>query len=337
MEFSEINDQDRAVWDAFIRERPECFLQAWDWGEFQRAAGRGVRRFAVREADRLLAAAQVIEHRLPLGLRYWYVPRGPVLDAGLAGREAEVLACLLEQLRVRARERGCVFVRLDPAFGPEKDGLLRPMGLRPLAGSVQPRDTLLVDLKKSEEELLAGMKQKTRYNLRLSEKKGVEVTASGFDEAALAEFWRLTAETAARDGITVHAENYYRRMLATLAGGGLDCRLYVARSAGRTLAANLVLFFGGWAVYLHGASSNEQRQLMAPYLLQWRQMRDARARGCHTYDFWGITLGDDNPKWAGITRFKRGFGGREQSYAGAYDLPVRPVWYGLYRGLRQGK
>ncbi len=336
MEFSEINDTDRARWDVFVRERPECFLQAWDWGEFQRAAGRGVRRFAVCESDRLVAVAQIIEHRLPLGLRYWYVPRGPVLAAGLEEKQGlEILHFLLGHLRARAR--GCVFVRLDPAFEAEKDDLLRQMGLRSLSGSVQPRDTLLVDLRQSEEELLAAMKQKTRYNLRLSEKKGVEVAAYGFDEASFAEFWRLTGETAARDGITVHAEDYYRRMLATLAGSGLDCRLYLARCAGRTLAANLVLFFGGWAVYLHGASSSEQRQLMAPYLLQWRQMRDAKARGCRTYDFWGITLGNDNPKWAGITRFKRGFGGRERSYAGAYDLPVRRIWYDLYRRLRKGK
>lgn len=331
MEFREIEEKDKAEWDALVVQNPESFLQSFAWGKFQAAVGRPVFRFALRGEGGLLALAQAVEHRMPGNFKYWYVPRGPVLASGLEGERAmEILRRFLGELGARAKTRGVIFLRFDPAFPSEQGGLWEKLGLKKISGSVQPQDTLLLDLTKSKEELLAEMKQKTRYNLRLSEKKGVEVAVSGFDEKGLEEFWRLTEETSARDGIVSHPESYYRRMLEILAGNGLECRLYRARFDEKTIAANLVLFCGDYAVYLHGASSNAYRNLMAPYLLQWRQIEDAKAAGCRTYDFWGITRANLNPKWAGITRFKQGFGGQERSYVGAYDLPVKRALYALY-------
>jgi lipid II:glycine glycyltransferase (peptidoglycan interpeptide bridge formation enzyme) len=335
MEFIEVQDKDRAEWNTFILEHsPESFLQSWEWGAFQEKAGRKVRRWRMGEKGRTRAQVQVIEHSLPFGMKYWYVPRGPVLEE--TADKLPVLESLLRQLEEEAKAAGALFLRLDPAFPSAEAGLLEKGGLRPLPGSVQPKDTLVLDLHKSEEELLGEMKQKTRYNLRLAEKKGVTVTSGAYTPENFEKFWQLTEETAARDGIVSHAVEYYRQMLETLSGeGGLECRLYTAAFEEEILAANYVLFFGPYAVYLHGASGNSHRNLMAPYLLQWQQIRDAKARGCTAYDFWGITRENANPKWAGITRFKQGFGGKERSYAGVFDLPLHPLLYALYARLRR--
>jgi lipid II:glycine glycyltransferase (peptidoglycan interpeptide bridge formation enzyme) len=128
-------------------------------------------------------------------------------------------------------------------------------------------------------------------------------------------------------------------MLKVLSGGedrsSLKGLLYFARFEGRIIAANAVLQFGPYAVYLHGASSNSDRNLMAPYLLQWQQIKDAKNAECRIYDFWGITVGNENPRWEGITRFKKGFGGREIRYAGVYDLPVNATTYNIYSRIRK--
>ncbi len=337
MEVDEIKEDKKNNWDSFIlRNCPEGFLQSFGWGEFQSAVGRKVFRFACCE-KRLLATASAIEHRLPLGMRYWYVPRGPIVAADISEADRSRAAdFLISVLREKAKENGALFVRMDPPVAEEKGSVWERGGFMSVPGSVQPRDTLILDLKKSEEELLAGMKPKTRYNIRLAEKKGVTAGAESFSEENFAEFWRLIEETSRRDGIVSHDRDYYHEMLRLLdrEGNTLRCRLYVARYGGKAIAANIVLLFGGHAVYLHGTSSDSYRNLMAPYLLQWTQIRDARAAGCGAYDFWGITIGNRQPRWAGITRFKTGFGGKEASYAGLYDLPVKGCLYGIYRRLK---
>lgn len=338
MEVNEIKEDKKNDWNSFIlRNCPEGFLQSFEWGEFQSSAGRKVLRLACCE-KRFLAVAMIVEHRLPFGVRYWYIPRGPIVAADMPEADRSSAAdYLISAIGKKAEKSGVLFVRMDPPISEEEGSAWERQGLRSAPGSVQPSDTLVLDLAKSEEELLSGMKPKTRYNIRLAGKKGVAAAAENFSEESFAEFWRLIEETSRRDGIVPHGRDYYRKMLRVLGeeGAALRCRLYVARYEGKAIAANLVLFFGDYAVYLHGASSNSFRNLMAPYLLQWTQIRDARAAGCRTYDFWGITIDNENPRWAGITRFKKGFGGKEVSYAPAYDLAVNDFLYALYARFRK--
>ena len=150
---------------------------------------------------------------------------------------------------------------------------------------MQPREILILDISKSEEELLAGMKQKTRYNIKLAEKRDVKVLASR-EKKYIDEFCRLVKITAERDKITPHPENYYRKMFETIPPEIL--KLYIAEYEGKIIAANLVLFFGKTATYMHGASDNEHRNVMAPYLLQWQTILDAKKSGCNRYDLGGI-------------------------------------------------
>lgn len=281
------------------------FLQSWEWGEFQSAYSR-VLRFA--DGD---ARASVEVRSLPLGFHCWFVPRGP---QGFSREQYAELAAL-------ARESGAVFVRFEPAEVP-------PVGR--VAASLNPAVTLLTDLSQSEEQLLSGMHQKTRYNLRLAEKKGVVVSESKDTDVWL----KLHHQTTARDRFKGHADDYYCAMLACPI-----TRLYVASFEGEPLAAMIAVFYGDTVTYLHGASSNAARDVMAPYLLHWSVMREGKSLGCARYDWWGINPTDaQHPaykrSWEGITRFKRGFGGEEVHLPGTFELATRPVWYKLYEWKR---
>ncbi|MDR1319560.1 MAG: peptidoglycan bridge formation glycyltransferase FemA/FemB family protein, partial [Treponema sp.] len=212
------------------------------------------------------------------------------------------------------------------------------------AADIQPPDTVILDLTKGEEALLADMKPKWRYNVRLAERKGVLV--GRLDEKGLDLFYALFGETARRDGIAVHSAAYYRALFEVVNGAegraekdGAELRLYLAQREGNALAAVITLFRGAEAVYLYGASSDRNRNLMAPYLLQWQAMKDAKAAGCTAYDLFGIPPNEDpDHPMAGLYRFKTGFGGRILHRPGSWDYPYNPPACALFRaaeGMRK--
>jgi peptidoglycan pentaglycine glycine transferase (the first glycine) len=176
------------------------------------------------------------------------------------------------------------------------------------------------------------MHSKTRYNIGLAEKKGAITQNSKLKTQNFEDFWKLMQETTKRDGFHAHPKEYYRKLLEI---PGVE--LFVAvipSSAGwampKIIAANIIVFYGQRAIYLHGASDYEHRNLMAAPLLQWEQIKEAKKRGCIEYDFWGI----DETKWPGVTRFKKSFNGREIIYPGAFDLVFQPFWYKIYKIAR---
>ena len=303
-------------WNADVLRMGGGFLQAWQWGEFQRALGREV--LNVRENGGM---AQMIRMNLPFGKSYWYAPRGPLGQ--------------LPSLKMDQDVAKSLFIRIEPSETPDA---------RFFAGAkkthdVQPGQTLIVDLTQDPEAILAAMHEKWRYNIRLAERKGVKVYIAGErDPGALDVFWNLLEETTERDRFRAHDKEYYRSMLEALAGAPSTdgktrpvARLVFAEHDGRVLAANFMIYFGDTATYLHGASSRARRELMAPHLLHWTAMLDAKAWGYDDYDFWGVAPeGADDHPWAGITRFKRGFGGKYVAYPGTYDVPLDRFWYGLY-------
>jgi len=198
--------------------------------------------------------------------------------------------------------------------------------------SIQPTHTLLLDLNKSEEQILVEMHQKTRYNVRLSEKKDLEFSDNkiGFDA-----FWNLMQETARRDKIKLHSKKYYKLMLKIS-----NCRLLVANYKNKMLAGGIFIGFGDTFTYVHGASAGERRDLMAPYFLHWRAIQFAKQNGYQYYDFGGINLDetkdfDFKASWAGITRFKRGFGGEIFSFAGTFEMPIQPKVYKLFQQIKK--
>jgi len=434
MRIIQFKENQKEIWNKFIAENcSESFLQSWEWGEFQKNIDRKIFRIGVIEDFRdfkhtpsasqptplkrgmnniasqstlsqfnLLAVALIIKHDLPFGRSYFYCPRGPVVGKSKAkSQKSKILDLLFDEIKKIAKKEKSLFLKIDPAIKMNhKSQIINHKysnNLKKCSKEIQPRNTLILDITKSEEELLKEMKQKTRYNIRLAGKKKLRITNLAYRQAGyelrmdnkkdfkekFEEFWELVEETSKRDKFASHNKNYYWKMLENLAGAGLQsildvlqegkiqdtrsnnqkninnqisrnkqnlqAKLYLAEYENKIITANIVLSFGDMAVYLHGASSNENRNLMAPYLLQWRQIMDAKKAGCKKYDFWGIAPESKvksqklkvNSKfqnsWSGITRFKKGFGGHEKNYIGAYDLIFSDIGYPIYKLIKSIK
>jgi peptidoglycan pentaglycine glycine transferase (the first glycine) len=335
---------DAGTWDRALLALPNPHvLQSWAWGEFKSRHGWRATRLLFEERGETVAAASVLHRRLPrLPLSVLYVPRGPALDwtdAGLAGR-------VLAELERLARRRRALFVKVDPdvyhpggvppfsphpANAPQVARLLAARGWLASPEQIQFRNTVLLDLTRSEEELLAAMKPKTRYNVRLAMRRGVQVRRGA--PADLDLFYQLYAETAARDGFPIRPLDYYRDAWGSFLQGAASAaaHLLLAEFQGQAVAGLVLFTFGPVAWYLYGASSNRHRKHMPNQLLQWEAIRCARAAGCTLYDLWGAPdqLDESDPMW-GVYRFKLGLGGELARGLGAWDFPASRPGYRLY-------
>lgn len=304
------------------------FLQSEEWRAFQEASGRRTFRF-----ENESCFVNIIEHDLPWIGKYWYVPRGPVMSNH--GAEAEACENLFAEMAARAEKENIGWLRIEPADESALQSLEKVFGHKAMKAphDMQPKEVLIMSIDEDEQEILSRMKPKTRYNIRLAEKKGVKTFVSR-ERKYVDAFCDLVEVTAKRDNITPHPRAYYQKMLQFIPENML--KLYVAEYEGKIVAANLVVFFGKYSTYLHGASGNEYREVMAPYLLQWRQIQDARADGCERYDFGGVKIEEAGSDWAGITRFKQGFSPKQAAirFSGTYDVPVRKIRYRMYLALQ---
>ena len=325
----------------------DSFLQSAMWGEFKSRFGWNARAFLIDWDGYGKRPLLALSRRLAPGFSFTYVPWGPQFtsDFPVDGRAQALaqLALTFKPLLVR----NTAFIRFDPpwyehteyaedftAVSHNESALLPNAGFKRAAADIQPPDTVIVNLSASCEEILAAMKPKWRYNISLAGKKGVQVNTGGAPE--LETFYRLLKETAQRDGIAIHSFDYYKTLFEICErrnknGEDLTLRLYIAAHEGDTLAAIVVLFRAQYATYLYGASSNEKRNLMAPYALQWKAMQDAKEAGCLYYDLFGIPPNEDpNHPMAGLYRFKTGFGGKIIHRPGSWDYPYKPSIYTLF-------
>lgn len=325
-------------WDRFVAAHPQAhILQTALWGDLKGAFGWHTERVALVADGQVQAAALMLCRRFPGGLgRLAYVPRGPLVDWG---DQAQTEA-LLEALQALARARGALALTVEPDLPDEPPWRerLTALGLQPAPlGSIQPRRTLVVDLGQSEEAILAAMKPKTRYNIRLAARKGVTVREGRPSD--LEGFHRLMAVTAARNRFGIHAPAYYDRAFGLFVPRGW-ARLFIAEVGQEPVAAALVFALPPRAWYFYGASSDAHREKMPTYLLHWEAMRWARSVGCTRYDLWGVPdeeeerleadfISRQNGLW-GVYRFKRGFGGRLTRSVGAWDRPLYPLLYRFY-------
>lgn len=313
----------------------DILLQTGYWGRFKAKFGWRALAFIVGGELPLLALVR----SLGMGASLCYVPHGPLVSS-TTNQNEYYLASISKHLRPHL-PASCVFIRYDLPWGVQghlkrASDLLRPFRRAPM--DIQPPSTVVIDLSKSEEELLAGMKSKTRYNVRLAARKGVEIREGGEEE--LAAWYGLYEQTAERDRIAIHSLAYYRALFETAADPAApqEVRLLLAYSGEKLLGGNIVMINGRRATYLYGASSNEERNLMATYLLQWRGMQLAKERGCLLYDLFGIPFNDDPADpMHGLYRFKTGFGGIVVNRPGSWDYPLSAVRYGVYRALERGR
>ena len=323
----------QAPWDAFQTSRSFAqFPQSWAWGEFRASQGCPLRRFLLLD-DRgdVAVAAQMEYRRRKFGTGYWYAPRGPVFSPKLpSDARRDVLMRLCEELlKIPELRRKALFWRMEPASEISNPEGLVPLSFRRVA-ALNPASTILLDLAPTEDELFRRMSEKTRYNIRVAEKHGV-TTRVGSGAKDISAFLKLMGETAARDRFVQHDHAYLAATYEFLAARGM-ARLRFAEHGGKLLAANMEIAFGDTVTYLYGASSSESRNVMAPHLLHWSAIRDAKAKGFSIYDFWGANpewkgMHSYKPSWEGITRFKRGFGGRLVNFVGTWDLPFHPFLY----------
>ena len=349
-------------WDDAVITSGGGLLQSWRWGEFKRLSGWTPRRLALPSPDQASGEAilaQVLFRaipKLPLPLSIAYIPRGPLHAPDLDANTEEAFWHTVHSL---ARKQGAIFLKVEPPLELTSqqdkstlDSHMSALGFQP-AGRLQPARTMVLDIDKTEEDLLAAMKPKTRYNIRLAGKRGVVVRRASTPKD-LQAFHSLLTITGDRDEFGIHTFTYYEQMWRTFGAEGNNSILVLLadhpdeaqRNAG-PIAGLLALRFGREAIYMYGASSNTGREHMPNYLLQWEAIKWAKSNGCAIYDFWGIpdapvddaADAESSPTntrsgLRGVYWFKKGFGGREIEYPGAYDYVYNPLLYKLWMRWR---
>jgi peptidoglycan pentaglycine glycine transferase (the first glycine) len=346
-------------------------LQTWEWGEIKSKFGwqpnyllwykenGQYQLFTNRLTERYrqmapAAAALVLQRNINLGgfaqrMGVIYVPKGPLLNWSDTPTRQRVL----KDLKDFAHKHSCIFIKIDPdlelgsgipgkagakeePLGTEVVGELRSGGWHFSDEQVQFRNTVLIDLSQSEESLLAKMKQKTRYNVNLAIRKGVNVRSGS--EKDIETLMRMYAETSVRDGFVIRSDAYYREVWTTFMANQPNenretptAEALIAEVEGEPVAGMVIFRFAGKTWYLYGMSRWLHRDKMPNYLLQWEAIKKAKAAGCDTYDLWGApdNFVETDPLW-GVYRFKEGLGGTVHRYLGAWDLPLNRIMYRIY-------
>lgn len=327
------------------------FLQSENWLAFQGATGKETVPCSL---DGFLANG--IIQSLPLGGKYLYVPRGPITVNTQQSTVNELqLKENIQKFVEQAKEKNAKWIRIEP----ENEESLKKIEevfdgkIVRAPHDIQPREIFVMDVTKDEEVLLAQMKPKTRYNIRLAEKHGVKTFATR-EEKYKRAFFDLIEATADRKEINPHPKGYYEKFFEIFPPE--MCQLFIAEYNGTVLVANILIIFGGCAIYLHGGSGSVHRDVMAPYLLQWKQIQYAKERGCVEYDFGGVkTMNpltsslqlevfwagsqqktEGKSSWDGITKFKRGFSPETVPivFPGSYDMILDPMAYRTYIFIR---
>ena len=318
-------------WETYFNQFNEAhILQSAEWGALKSAFGW--ESVFVRDDK---AGAMILFRKLPLGFTIAYLPEGPL------GEPSEGFWHEVSEV---CKQKKAIFLKVEPFVWQEDvealDALALKNSFKLVADTVQPPSTIVIDLRDDEDAILARMKQKTRYNIRLADRKGVEVEVS----ENLSQFHELMKITGERDAFGVHSEEYYQKAFDLFHKTG-KCALLIASFEGTPLAGVMVFTHGKNAWYLYGASSNEHRNLMPTYLIQWKAMLYAKSLGCDFYDLYGVpdekfeVLEEQFSKqheglW-GVYRFKRGFGGELKRTVGAFDRVFKPVLYRMYQFYRK--
>lgn len=331
-----LKPEEEALWGKFIKKHPLATVhQTPAWGSFQaKVSSRGKYWIVVLEKDgEIIGGTLIIRQGLPKGFSWLYAARGPLLDFDSDDIDIQIDK-LLDTLKNIAKKEKSIFLRIDPPIPAEQT--LKIPHFKPTSHGFQPEHTLILDLEADEDKILAQMKPKGRYNIRLATKKGVQIRKTESKKQAkfhddIQKFYEILEETTIRDGFSGHKLDFYKNMVETLAEKDL-ATLYIAEYNGQVIAGIIATFFGDTATYYYGVSSNHHRNVMAPYLLQWTAIQEAKERGHKHYDFLGIA-GSNDPKdpWHGITQFKHKFGGQDQAYTPAQEYAFKPLLHFLYQ------
>lgn len=336
------------TWNDALKTFPDSqLLQTYEWGEVKAEYGWTPYYKTWNKEGRVVAMALILERaiRLPgpfTDLRMHYLPKGPIL---LDWEDVDIRKLVINHLKAFAKERGAFLLKIEPdvllGMGEPNtedavEGLvgvhfteeLKTEKWRYSKEQIQFKHTVKIDLETDLDEIIARMKQKTRYNIRLAERKGVSIRHGNQDDFEL--LFKTYAETAVRDGFTIRNKDYYFSVWNIYFKAGMLTPL-IAEVEGELVAGLMLFHFGSTAWYLYGMSRPVHRNKMPTYLLQWEAIKVAKAQGCNIYDLWGAPeVFDDTDSLWGVYRFKSGLGGQVARHIGAWDLPLRPWIYRLY-------
>ena len=316
--------ENQEEWKKFINFNKDSFLQSWDWGIFQEKIGRKVYRFA---SDNV--AASVLEFNLPFNQKYWYIPYGPIYK----NNSLEDFFDFFISLKEIALKQGIAFLRFDPQleFSSEYYKKMKEAGFF-VSKEVQPKETLVIDLLKSDEDLLRDMEHDTRYSIRSAQKRNIIIKIYEKEEKShiFEFFWKIFQETNKKHNLKTYTKKYFESLLSL----NSDCHseIFTAELENKIIAAAIIIFYGTQASYLYAASLPGFGKYNAPSLILWTAFKEAKKKGCKNFDLWGIS--NLNKKWAKFTQFKRSFGGKEITRIGAWDYPINRPFYWFYRLLK---
>lgn len=322
MNIVDITDQKK--WDKFVKSHEEAnFLQSWDFYEFHIARGKKVVRRAVMDDKTIVGVYAGVVETAKRG-RYLAVAGGPIIDWA----DKKIVRMVFDDIREQGTNLGCVFVRVRPQLelSTKSLGLMRELGLKkaPMYLSVEYAGVL--DLRKSEEEILAGASQGFRRKLRKAYKNDIEITADT-DDKSIAEFCRLEKLHAERQKYVAFSSEFLKKQFEAFRAGD-EILIYTARKDGEILAQNFMIFYGPEASYHYGVSSELGTKYSAAPLLHMEAMKEARERGCIRYNLWGIVEPDEKShRFYGVSEFKRSFGCAELRYTPAHDMILKPLKY----------
>ena len=320
-----LREEEKTLYNAVVQHP----LQSWEWGEFRKKTGIAVERVGFFDAGKLVRAIQITFHPIPvLGRTLGYLPKGTMPD--------EEQLDVLKQL---GKQHNALFVKLEPDVSQligapnNQEKQIRFL----LANGCVPgrplftKFTYQLDLTKTEAEILEGMHSKTRYNIRLAERKGVQIFENT-TEAGMEQYLEILQETTSRQGFYAHSPEYFRLLWKTLGNTGM-LRIFSAVYEDTIVASWVMFVFNNRLYYPYGASRSIHREVMASNLLMWEMIKLGKTLGCSSFDMWGSLGPEPNSKdpWFGFHKFKQGYGPALMEFIGTYDLILDPVMYKVFR------
>lgn len=329
MEIREIND--KGIWEGFLLNcKEKTFLDSWNWGEFQKKDGNKIWRLGIYDDNELVSVALAILISARRG-RFLFVPHGPV---ALKGDRKQILIALLAKLKELAKAD---FIRISPIWDKSAEKIFAELGFKGAPIHMHPEVTWELDIDKSEEELLKGMRKTTRYLVRHAEKNtDIEIIKSVKKED-LKDFKKVYDETVRRHRFAPFSLKYLENQLDSFSTDS-QIMIFLGKYKQEVVSSAIVVFWQDAAFYHHGASLSKFNKIPVSYLLQWEAIKEAKSRGCKLYNFWGIapevnTEADASKSkhpWAGLSLFKMGFGGYRKDYAKTQDYPLTAKYYFNY-------
>ncbi|MBI3442367.1 MAG: peptidoglycan bridge formation glycyltransferase FemA/FemB family protein [Candidatus Sungbacteria bacterium] len=311
---------DKHTWEQFVlSQQNKNFLHSWNWGEFNRDMGNKIFRFGVSDENGDLAAVFLVVKIVARRGSFLFVPQGPVTH----DFNSEILEAVAGHLKQLAGTEKCGFIRVSPIVTNHPDNalLFQEAGFRKAPIHMHAELMWMLDIAQTEEKILKDMRKTTRYSIKKAEREGVKIIKSWRPDD-VAVFRGLYQGTARRHHFTAFSDEYLQKEFEAFRADD-QLLIFLAEYRETIIAGAMIVFYGGSAFYHHGATSSAHPEIPASYLLQWEAIQEAKARGCALYNFWGIVDKEKtNHPWAGLTLFKKGFGGFAQEYLPAQDLPL---------------